>query len=192
MQIIFERPITLVGYSIGSRLIFSCMKELNRLSKLNRNKILKTSDIDNDATDTKEDIDSEGDELDVESIDASVYSDMVQDVVLLGAPISTDSKNWKEIRSIISGRLINGYSTNDLVLGIVYRYERFKYNVSGVQPVDNEKLWGTVLSSSSSLSSLGVENIDLSNIIYKHTDYTVKMKEILQSINLTGTHNYSL
>eukprot|EP01038_Epipyxis_sp_PR26KG_P014831 gene14831-19925_t len=45
---------------------------------------------------------------------------LIQDVVLLGSPICAKSPHWKSIRGLVNGRLINGYSTNDLVLGVVY------------------------------------------------------------------------
>ena len=32
----------------------------------------------------------------------------------------------------------------------------------------------------------GVENIDFSDIVYKHTDYCLNMREILQSVDLLG------
>ena len=47
---------------------------------------------------------------------------IIQDVVLLGSPISSTSRWWGEVRSIINGRFINGYSKSDMMLGryIVY------------------------------------------------------------------------
>ena len=48
---------------------------------------------------------------------------IIQDVILLGSPISSTSRWWSEVRSIINGRFINGYSKSDMMLGMyVYRY----------------------------------------------------------------------
>jgi hypothetical protein len=44
------------------------------------------------------------------------------------------------------------------------RYQRFQYKVSGIAPVDNGELAGT---------QLGVENVNLSHLVEKHTDYQV-------------------
>lgn len=31
------------------------------------------------------------------------------------------SKYWPEVRRVVAGRLVNGYSTEDMVLSVVYR-----------------------------------------------------------------------
>jgi hypothetical protein len=41
--------------------------------------------------------------------------------VLLGAPVSTRLDRWALARSCVSGRLINGFSSRDWILGLVYR-----------------------------------------------------------------------
>ncbi len=45
----------------------------------------------------------------------------IQDVVLLGAPVNTNSGMWRHMRNMVSGRIVNGYSKSDLVLGLIYR-----------------------------------------------------------------------
>lgn len=34
---------------------------------------------------------------------------IIEDVVLLGAPVEGEAKNWKAITKVVSGRIINGY-----------------------------------------------------------------------------------
>lgn len=70
-------------------------------------------------------------------LDAEVakFDGILQDVVLLGAPVNARSPNWRRFRSLVSGRFINGYSSNDMVLRLLYRYERWQVNVAGVQPI---------------------------------------------------------
>jgi Protein of unknown function (DUF726) len=46
---------------------------------------------------------------------------IVENAVLLGAPLGTATKRWKKVRSVVAGRLVNGYSTRDFVLSLVYR-----------------------------------------------------------------------
>ena len=210
------RPITLVGYSLGARVIFSCLKELCRLVQQAEEKrdvtramtsasastsslvplptgkadavdhmdiimghrrpsatkpsasaavttaeggtgerrmdealgveerqeqervlhILRSvngEDINGDPTRERVSLASplqgmEADEDEAKPMTAAdiiTIKSMVQDVVLLGAPISTKSKHWGHVRSVVAGRLINGYSTKDLVLSVVYRYRLY-------------------------------------------------------------------
>lgn len=124
---------------------------------------------------------------------------LIEHVVLLGAPVSHKSRVWGAARELVSGRIINGYSTRDMVLAVVYRYQRFQMAVSGVSPVEGE-------------GAEGIENIDLSDIVEKvscclkrmhvysvvvlyanecwflmqHTDYGQKLPQILREIDLLG------
>ena len=45
----------------------------------------------------------------------------MENAVLLGAPVSTRLDRWALARSSVSGRLINGFSSRDWILGLVYR-----------------------------------------------------------------------
>ena len=46
---------------------------------------------------------------------------LIQDVILLGSPVNSKSRVWRAIRRIVGGRIINGYSSKDMILGLVYR-----------------------------------------------------------------------
>lgn len=62
------------------------------------------------------------------------------------------SHHWPNIRKIVNGRLVNGYTSTDLMLRVIYRYNRATAtSVAGSAPVDVN----------------GVENIDLSQIVEK-------------------------
>ena len=37
----------------------------------------------------------------------------------------------------------------------------------------------------------GIENINLTHIVSQHVDYNLKMKEILEEIDLTSTHAHT-
>jgi hypothetical protein len=56
-------------------------------------------------------------------------------VVLLGCPVSASPQPWLRIRHIVSGRLINGYSSTDYMLRFVYRTKTFDWHVAGVGPI---------------------------------------------------------
>lgn len=107
---------------------------------------------------------------------------IVRDVVLLGAPVSTNVcirfccvcyplqlEEWKSIRYMVNGRLINGYSSKDAVLGLIYRYERLAVKVAGVQPgiIKSFCCFWTFLNAFSIVPLSHIENIDLSAIVTK-------------------------
>lgn len=127
-----RRPVSLIGFSMGARLIFSCLQHLILLFEK----------------------------------DSSV-ADIIEDVVLLGCPVTTDRSLWESIRPVVNGRLVNGYSSNDLVLSFLYRIEGLRIFVAGVSPVN----------------SPCVENVDLSSVIGYHGDYALKMKQLLELLN---------
>lgn len=96
---------------------------------------------------------------------------IVEDVVLLGTPVSIRETRWAMARSVVSGRFVNGYSSRDWVLGVVYRSSNaFTRRCGGLCAVKVP----------------GIENSNLSSIIAGHTDYTTKLPTILEALNLTS------
>ncbi|CAI5742834.1 unnamed protein product [Hyaloperonospora brassicae] len=126
------RPVTLIGYGMGARLIFSCLKELAKK----------------------------------DSIDESCG--IVENAVLLGSPLPMDRDEWLSARRIVSGRLINGYSDNDWMLGIMFRYHGWALNSAGIAPLDID----------------GVEDVNLSDIIGGHLEYKSKIGVIMDRLRL--------
>lgn len=110
-----NRPVTLVGFSHGARLIFHCLEELAAQNALG----------------------------------------IVESSFLLGACVTSDRSRWQAVRSVVSGRLVNGYSTNDWVLATFHRMAKTTMNIAGLEPVACE----------------GVENVDLTSIIPGHLLY---------------------
>ncbi|KAI1125052.1 hypothetical protein F5Y10DRAFT_15095 [Nemania abortiva] len=111
-----ERPVTLVGYSLGARTIYICLQELARRKAFG----------------------------------------LVENVVLLGAPTPSNSSEWRRIRSVVTGRVVNAYSPKDYILGFLYRTSSVQFGVAGLQPILNVK---------------GIENIDVSDLVEGHTLY---------------------
>lgn len=124
-----NRPVTLVGYSMGARLIYSCLKVLNQ---------------------------------------SDAGCGIVENAVLLGSPVSLNAQEWTELHRVVSGRLINGYSTNDWVLAVMYRFQGMAINVCGT----------------CAIASPGIENLDLSDVIKGHLEYRNKIGMILERIEL--------
>ncbi|EMP28308.1 Transmembrane and coiled-coil domain-containing protein 4 [Chelonia mydas] len=105
-----KRPVTLIGFSLGARVIYFCLKEMAQ-------------------------------EKDCEGI--------IEDVVLLGAPVEGEAKYWKAFTKVVSGRIINGYCRGDWLLSFVYRTSSAQLKVAGLQPVilDDRRMVNMDLSS---------------------------------------------
>lgn len=71
------RPITLVGFSLGCRVIFSALRELAK---------------------------------------RGAYG-LVQNVYMFGSPIVANKDEYLRARMVVSGRFVNGYASNDWILG---------------------------------------------------------------------------
>ncbi|KAF2198758.1 DUF726-domain-containing protein [Delitschia confertaspora ATCC 74209] len=122
-----ERPVTLIGYSLGARVIFSCLKALAERKAFG----------------------------------------LVENAVLLGAPTPSDTEDWRRVRSVVSGRLVNVFSTNDYILAFLYRTSSIQYGVAGLQPI---------------LGVHGVQNVDVSELVNGHLRYRYLTGSVLKKI----------
>jgi Protein of unknown function (DUF726) len=84
------------------------------------------------------------------------------------------AKRWEAVAGIVHGRCINGYSKNDLLLGLIYRAKRWSLSVAGLQ----------------SIGSSAVESVDLSHIIAQHLQYTSRVPECMAAVNLDDCSAY--
>ncbi|KAJ3023945.1 hypothetical protein HKX48_009153 [Thoreauomyces humboldtii] len=131
-----NRPVTLIGYSLGARVIFHCLLELAARGAFG----------------------------------------LVEEAYLLGCPVMAEKKEWEQIASVVGGRVVNGYSTNDMVLGVLYRASVAVWNnVAGLRPVENVP---------------GVENIALDDVIQGHLDYRLCMPKVLEKLGFQITRDY--
>jgi pimeloyl-ACP methyl ester carboxylesterase len=122
------RPVTLVGFSLGSRVIFYALVELAKQKAFG----------------------------------------VVQDVILLGATLTAPQKTWFQVRSIVSGRFVNGFSRNDWVLNYLFRATSGGVGtVAGLGPVENVP---------------GLENVDVTDKVAGHTSYRTFMPLILDQL----------
>ncbi|KAL4871621.1 hypothetical protein BDV12DRAFT_25187 [Aspergillus spectabilis] len=123
-----KRPVTLLGYSLGSRVIFSCLKELAK---------------------------------------KGAYG-LVQNVYLFGSPVVADKDEYTRARSVVSGRFVNGYSSNDWILGYLFRATSGGImRVAGLAPVDGIP---------------GIENVDVTKLVNGHMDYRAAIPRLLKHI----------
>lgn len=112
------RPVTVIGFSLGARVIYYCLEELSQHG------------------------DSGG---------------IIEDAILLGAPVNGNEERWKKIASVVAGKVVNGFCRKDWLLRFIYRASSLTYKVAGLRPITwrNRRL----------------VNIDLTEIIDGHLDY---------------------
>lgn len=122
-----ERPVTLIGYSLGARLIFSCLQTLAKRQAFG----------------------------------------LIENVVLLGSPCPSDAEDWRALRSVVAGRVVNVFSTNDYILAFLYRTSSIQLGIAGLQPV---------------LGIHGVQNVDVSEMVGGHLEYRYLTGSILKKI----------
>nr|XP_023922161.1 transmembrane and coiled-coil domain-containing protein 4-like isoform X1 [Quercus suber] len=124
-----NRPVTLVGYSLGARVIFKCLQFL--------------AETERDA-------------------------ELVERVVLLGAPISINDENWEAARKMVAGRFVNAYSKNDWMLGVAFRASLLTQGLAGIQPINIP----------------GIENVDVTDLIEGHSSYLWATQLVLDQLEL--------
>lgn len=123
------RPITLVGFSLGSRLIYSCLIEL-----ANRGGV-----------------------------------GLIENVILLGNPVTVKYDQITLARSVVSGKFVNGYSKRDWILGYLFRATSGGLmTVAGLSAIENIP---------------GVENFDCSDFVEGHMAYRQAIPKILKKMD---------
>lgn len=130
------RPITLIGFSLGARVIFYALLELAKKKAFG----------------------------------------IVQDVFLFGTTVTAPIRTWLSVRSVVSGRFVNGYARNDWVLNYLFRATSGGLNtVAGLRPIENVP---------------GLENVDVTDKIAGHMSYRTFMPLILDEVGFPVTADY--
>lgn len=93
---------------------------------------------------------------------------IVQHVVMMGLPVPCDAKLWSTIGHVVSGRIINCYRPDDLVLSVVYRACNLETSCAGI----------------SAVNCTGVENFDISSLVSAHHMYRHRVTAVLQHVRL--------
>lgn len=121
------RPVTLVGFSLGAKVIFSCLQELAKKGAFG----------------------------------------LIQNVYLFGSPIVANKDEYLKAKSVISGRFVSGYATNDWILGYLFRATGGGImRVAGLAPVDVP----------------GIENVNVSEYVPGHMAYRAAMPKLLREV----------
>lgn len=129
-----KRPITLIGFSMGARVIYHCLITMSKRAS---------------------------------------YAGIVNDVVLLGAPVSASPSQWQQINRVVGGRIINGYCNSDWLLRFIYRTMSVQFTIAGTGPVQ--------------CKGRKIVNFNLSHIVKGHMDYSRKLTEILAAVGVRVT-----
>ncbi|CAD6199748.1 unnamed protein product [Caenorhabditis auriculariae] len=133
-----KRPITLIGFSLGARVIFHCLLAMSKRS---------------------------------ESVG------IIEDVILLGAPVTASPKQWAQLCTVVGGRVINGYCETDWLLRFLYRTMSVQFTIAGTGPLDNKK-------------NKKIYNCNLSHIVKGHLDYSKRLTEVLAAVGVkVGMHS---
>lgn len=125
-----ERPVSLIGQSLGARVVYACLLALARREAFG----------------------------------------LVDNVVLMGAPVPSDAEAWRAMRSMVSGRVINVYSSQDYILAFLYRTSSAQLGVAGLQAIEGV---------------YGVENYDMSDQIAGHLKYMHMTGPVLKQVGWT-------
>jgi len=125
-----ERPVSLVGQSLGARVVYSCLMTLAKRGAFG----------------------------------------LVDNVVLMGAPVPSDADQWRVMRSVVSGRLINVYSEQDYILAFLYRTTSAQLSVAGLQDIEGV---------------YGVENYNMTEQVAGHLKYMHMTGPILKEVGWT-------
>lgn len=130
------RPITLVGFSLGARVVFYALVELARKKNYG----------------------------------------VVQNVYLIGAPVTANDKTWKEARSVVAGRFVNAFSRTDWILGWLFRATTGGLgSIAGLRPVERVP---------------EVENVDVTQTVPGHLQYRAFMPLVLDQLGFRTTAEY--
>ena len=190
-----NRPVVLIGYSVGGRVVASCLEALAQIASggQDNDDIINVDDLDDiNAMQSSTSTATTRASTSIGSSKRRIRKDMgllnqkerqrrrraasiVRDAVIIGAPCDTSMKKWTQRRSVVVGRLINVYSPKDWVLALLYRYKSWSVlSLAGLQKVESKP----------SFLHSPIENYNVSNIVNGHGDYHSKIQELLSHIGI--------
>lgn len=176
-----HRPVQLVGFSFGARIIYACLQELARhqaiweeqqgqpdnrkMPTLKMGKRNSPNDEDDSITYTRE------------------PASIVQGVILMGAPLYVSRSKLRLARHMVAGRFINCFSRKDWILSLMFQYK----NTNGI-------LRGTC--GTGPIKGVGnIENFDVASLVGSwHAHYCDMVPDILDLVGFDQpmpTEDYS-
>lgn len=174
------RPVSLVGFSFGARVVFSCLLELARhqaIWEMNQRK--QKSDLKRKKKDDKPKNSiwssfpqprqpfraAREETIEYKREPAS----LVEDVILIGLPRLVDTTEWVTCRELVSGRFINCYNKSDWMLSYMINIRCWNgvSRVCGTNPIAKVG---------------GVENFEVSHLAPSHGRYRLAVPHILHEV----------
>ncbi|KAL3910599.1 MAG: hypothetical protein SGILL_007630 [Bacillariaceae sp.] len=160
MQSNEQRPVKLVGYSFGGRIVYACLMELAKHQII-------WEEQQQDGNKWKLGSRNDKDRIQYTREPASI----VQDVVMMGAPLFISRSKLRLARHMVAGRFVNCYSKKDWILSLMFQYKshngfmRGACDTSPVSGVNN------------------IENYDVSELVASwHANYCRAVPDILDII----------
>ncbi|KAG9027419.1 hypothetical protein FRB95_007787 [Tulasnella sp. JGI-2019a] len=108
---------------------------------------------------------------------ANLPTPLIDTAIFISLPISPSPQEWSKVRSAVGRRVVNAYCATDLVLAVVGRL----HEVLGEGRVTTMAGMGPVMAKENE-KDLGVENVDLGEVIKGHFELNDKMGEILETV----------
>ena len=139
------RPITLVGFSLGARVIFACLRELAARGAFG----------------------------------------LIQNVYLFGSPIVNSKEEYIRARSVVPGRFVNGYASNDWILGVsLFIYPPHMSLIIGIGYLFRATSGGIMrVAGLAPVEGVhGLENIDVTKLVNGHMAYRAAMPRLLREV----------
>lgn len=164
-----RRPVTLVGFSFGARVVFSCLRELARQQEI-WEEIYETphnSPLEENKSGGSYFLSKKNKAKRRFDYDREPAS-LVGDVIFIGLPRAIDKKVLTSCRRVTGGRLVNCYTTNDWLLSLVFLARGGV--PCGTKPIKDVP---------------GVENYDVTCMVESHTKYGDAVPYILQHVRFS-------
>lgn len=166
-----HRPVSLVGFSFGARMLISCLKELARNQAIwERRRGRRYVESSSKAGALRNSFARKATEQREVQRCGREPASVIENCILMGCPASLNGKTWQSCRDIVGGRLVNCYSKNDMILALMYRVKNLASSLI-TAPVGI-----------SHVNVPGVENYDVSPFVASHADYCVAVREILEVV----------
>ncbi|KAL9187804.1 hypothetical protein ACHAXT_006182 [Thalassiosira profunda] len=165
-----RRPVTLVGFSFGARVVYSCLRELARQQEIweesRKPKPNDTAEVKKSSRSSFMSSKKSKEEVRFE-YDREPAS-LVADVIFIGLPRAIDKKVLTSCRRVTGGRLVNAYIKNDWLLTLMFM-------ARGGTPCGTKPIQGVP----------GIENYDVTSMVETHTKYADAIPNILQHVRFS-------
>jgi len=163
-----RRPVTLIGFSFGARVIYSCLRELAHQQDIWEQTRAPKVSLDTIDEGRKSKVFGMKKASSVTFQYDREPASLIADVICIGLPRVIDKKVLTSCRRVTGGRFVNCYTTNDWLLSLMFVARAGI--PCGVKPI---------------LGVPGVENYDVTHFVEAHTNYADAIPSILQFVRLS-------